>query len=95
MSKKDEKKENSIKNTRTTSSFADTSLSDEEQNNYDDKNFDCSDRKTKREIKTELTININSFLINYVSETDNLNIIPLCEYITFEQIYQYLEMNNV
>ena len=62
MSKKDEKKENSIKNTRTTSSFADASLSDEDQNNYDD-NHDFSDRKTKREIKTELSININSFTI--------------------------------
>lgn len=95
MSKKDEKKDNSIKNTRTTSSFADASLSDEEQNNYDENNFDCSDRKMKREIKTELSININNFLINYISETNNLNIIPLCEYLSFEQIYQYLDMNNV
>lgn len=94
MSKKEEKKENSIINRRTTSSFANSSLSDEEQNNYDD-HFDYSDRKTKREIKTELSININNFLIKYVSEADNLNIIPLCEYLSFEQIYQYLEMNNV
>lgn len=94
MSKKEEQKDNSITNRRTTSSFADASLSDEEQNNYDD-HFDYSDRKTKREIKTELSININNFLTNYVSEADNLNIIPLCEYLSFEQIYQYLEMNNV
>jgi hypothetical protein len=97
MSKKEEKKENSIVNNRNTSSFADTSLADDElqNNNYDDNNDYYSDRKTKREMKIELSIAIHNFLINYVSESDNLNIIPLCEYICFNNINEYLDMNNI
>jgi len=91
------KKEDTIvvNNRSTTTFFNDSSLIVDDQNNYDEFNYDFNDHKTQSELKIELCVNIYNFLINYVSEYDNFNIIPLCEYLDFNRIKQHLEDSNV
>jgi len=92
------KKEESIpsNNRSTTTFFNDSSLIDDDQNNnYDEFSYDFNDYKTETELRIELAINIQNFLINYVSENDKFGIIPLCEYLSFDRIKQHLEINKV
>lgn len=91
------KKEDTIvvNNRSNTTFFNDSSLIDDDQNNYDEFNYDFNDQKTEAESKIDLCINIHKFLINYVSEFDNLKIIPLCEYLDFDRIKMHLEISNV
>lgn len=95
MSKK--KEETVVVNNRSnTTFFNDSSLIDDDQNNnYDEFNYEFNDYKTETELKIELSINIYNFLMNYVSESDNFRIIPLCEYLNFNRIKEHLEFNNV
>jgi len=94
MSKK--KEDTIVVNNRSTAKFFnDSSLIEDEQNNYDEFNCDFNDQKTEAESKIELCINIHNFLINYVSEYNNFNIIPLCEYLDLDRIKLHLEISNV
>ena len=95
MSKKKDDTIIVVNNRSTTTFFNDSSLIVDDQNNYDEFNCDFKDLKTEVESRIELCVNIHNFLINYVSESENFNIIPLCEYLDFNRIKLHLELGNV